>query len=101
MVRLILEGFLSVYVLLEISPNLPSDSVIIREVGSMSEYERRSPVSALLRGARCLRGPPRPPREASATSAFTILRSAAGPEAASFARAITSSSLRHCCPRGL
>ena len=28
----------------------------------MSEYERRGPVSALLRGARCLRGPPPPPR---------------------------------------
>ena len=31
----------------------------------MSEYERRSPVSALLRGARFLRGPPRPPRAAA------------------------------------
>ena len=32
----------------------------------MSEYERRGPVSALLRGARCLRGPPRPPRDPEA-----------------------------------
>ena len=28
----------------------------------MSEYERRSPVSALLRGARCLPGAPAPPQ---------------------------------------
>ena len=54
MVRLI-EGFFS----LEISPNLPSDSVIIREVGSMSEYERRGLVFALRRGARCASGGPR------------------------------------------
>ena len=36
--------------------------VIIREVGSMSEYERRGPVSALLRGARCGPGGPAPPQ---------------------------------------
>ena len=46
---------------LQICPLL---TVFNREVGSMSEYERRSPVSALLRGARCLRGPPRHPRGA-------------------------------------
>ena len=35
-------------------------TVIIREVGALSDSERRSPVSALLRGARCGPGAPAP-----------------------------------------
>ena len=45
--------------------------VLNREVGGMSEYERRSPVSALRRGARCLRGPPPPPRVESGVGAWS------------------------------
>jgi len=37
----------------------------------MSEYERRSPVSALRRGARCLRGPPPPPEHDTHTHTHT------------------------------
>ena len=37
----------------------PLVRVIIREVGSMSEYERRGLVFALRRGARCASGGPR------------------------------------------
>ena len=47
---------------LQTYPLLDRGRVRDREVGSMSEYERRGPVSALLCGARCLRGPPPPPR---------------------------------------
>ena len=42
-------------------------TVLNREVGALRDSESRSPVSALRRGARCLRGAPRRPRGDIAT----------------------------------
>ena len=40
------------------------------QICPLSDTERLSPVSALRRGARCLRGPPRPPRVRAQASAL-------------------------------